>query len=216
MQERTAFGRALSSRQRFPDKVVKRIGSKIESGLSIPSDVLKPLLQALLDCRVVKLKYKKRAAMLDLEVVPLRLVSNLGIPYLLVFDLADDKTKTFAVNKILSVSRSHIPAPEKEVDAAIAYVNGAWGIMIGRRTAEIVFEVDDDVVAYFEAQSLHPSQRIEKTQRKNLVYIPVHDIMEFVRWSLRFGTHIRIISPDEAIEQAKKYCTDMIKFYGGG
>ena len=179
---------------------------RIELKSNIPESILRPVLKALMEGRICEIQYLQNNKVLNLSVVLLKFVSKDSIYYLNIYDTSDNKYKLIAIDKIKEINLTTNKLSQEELQKHFNFINSAWGIMTSGNITEVTFEINNDILVYFDKNPVHQSQRIEKSKNKNIVHLRIHNSKEFIRWALRFGKHLRIIEPKEVMEE-------LIKFY---
>lgn len=89
------------------DRFVNALQSRILVENDVPAPLLHPIFKSFTDRRICSIEYKVSNKTLSLSVLPLRLVSEHGIYYLQVQDLASKTIKLLAIDKmnIITVGR---------------------------------------------------------------------------------------------------------------
>ena len=82
--------------------------------------------------------------------------------------------------------------------------------------SDIEFEASSSVSSYFIKAPLHSSQTSEETTGKTLFKLKVHNETEFARYLLRFGQAVRILAPESAVAEMKRFLDTMRDFYSDG
>jgi predicted DNA-binding transcriptional regulator YafY len=210
----SSFSAAFRKKPAYPETLKKRVRQRIQAFHHIPEPLLSPLLLGLFDEKPVKITYNSGNRTGKVNILPMMIVTATGIPYLIAYDIDKDGMKTYGITKIATAVRADCYVPVKKIDEARKHLESAWGIMTGGETTEVIFEAGEDILPYFTASPLHSSQRIERRGGAGRVSLPVHNISEFIRWSLRFGKSIRIIGPEKVREEALRFLREMEEFYG--
>lgn len=182
--------------KRFPKNNLENFFSSLQSRIQvenqIPETILRPILNSFVENRICIIKYKSKENFYILSVLPLRLVSDNGIHYLLAKDHASSLIKLFAIDKINSITSGYQIASIKETQILLNFIDSAWGIQVSGKTNKISFEVDDDIRHYFERRPLHQTQQNHTLASGELsISLVVHNIDEFDRWAYRFGCHVK-------------------------
>ena len=159
-------------------------------------DVVARLLDATLHHRVTRMRYHSISSARDKDylVHPYRLTFAHGGLYLLAFvpDYAD--VRTFAVDRIASVSlEKQTFAPTRQIGED-AFAN-SLGVNTGpAERVEIAF--NREVVPYVRARVCHPSQQIREAEDGRLVLTMdvCHD-WALRSWILSWGRFARVVSP---------------------
>jgi len=181
---------------RLPSVLVAKPGPRARSG-DASAEIVSRLLEATLHFRAVTMRYHSVSSnrMKDYLVHPYRLAFAQGGLYLLAFVPEYDAVRTFAVDRIASVSlEKQTFTPEREVgDDVFA---DSLGVNTGPpERAEIEF--DAQVAPYIRARVWHTSQRIEERPdgRLCLTLDVCHD-WGLRSWILSWGPFARVLAPD--------------------
>ncbi len=208
----TPLGHLLDD-SRFSQSLLSRIYDRLEVRRAIDPDILHPLFDSLVRGYILDILYAGREGEVALTVSALRMAYQSNIPYLVVLDRQDDTVKTLGINKILQARLTGEKAGAEELDSAMTVVNRAWGIMVGRKPVRVTFTVDRDILQYFIQSPMHTSQVVEQGPGAPRISLDIHHTTEFIRYILRFGTHIHILSPDFVIEEMFRFFQKMQEFY---
>jgi proteasome accessory factor B len=121
--------------------------------------------------------------------------------YLFARDVAEDRIKTFAVERFLRFSRlrlEHFPYPA-DYDP-LDRVAGGFGI-VGGPTEEVVARFSPDVALYVRERKWHPSQRVESLPDGGVrLTLWVHVGVELVEWLHGFGPDVRVEAPATLVD----------------
>lgn len=237
----TPFGALVQPEHVFPERFVGAVQELVETRATLPAGILRPLFEAMRSGAYLDLIYRAKEEPKPHRCVPVKFFLRTGIPYVVCYDEAYGHLIVLAADKIERVARSKRIMAPAELKELRAYVNGAWGLMIrhkDRQKSEVEFQATKAVAAYFEKAPLHASQRrvdpcIDAPESdeaddisgsggaraggvQNATFrLVVHNEGEFVRYLLRFGRAVRIISPLSAIDELRGFLASMAEFYEG-
>jgi predicted DNA-binding transcriptional regulator YafY len=198
-----AFGRLekmLSPRMRqfldrLPSVLAAKPGPRARGGDSSPDTVAR-LLEATLHFRTASMRYHSvsSARVKDYLVHPYRLVFAQGGLYLLAYVPAYKDIRTFAVDRIKSVSlEKQTFTPKQQVG------DDVFGNSLGVNTgpaARVEIEFDPRVAPYVRARVWHASQELREAADGQLVLAMdvCHD-WALRSWILSWGPFARVITP---------------------
>ncbi len=198
-----AFGRlegALSPRMRqFLDRLPGLLAAKPapRTGTAdAPSDTVAKLLEATLHLRVATMRYHSvsSARVKDYLVHPYKLAFAQGGLYLLAFVPAYDDVRTFAVDRIRSVSlEKQTFTPQRQVP------DDVFGNSLGVNTGpaeRVELRFDAEVAAYVRARVWHASQELRELPGDNLA-LTLHVCHDWAlrSWILSWGPFVEVLSP---------------------
>ena len=236
----TPFGALVQPGHVLPQRFVGAIQEIVETRATLPAGILRPLFEAMRSGAYVDLSYRATEEAKPHRCVPVKFFLRTGIPYVVCYDEAYGHLIVLAADKIERAARSKKSMAPAELKELRAYVNGAWGLMIRhkeRQKSEVEFQATKAVAAYFEKAPLHASQRrvdaagpagarhggdgVDEREGKEdgggraTFRLTVHNEGEFVRYLLRFGRAVRIVSPASAIAELRSFMASMMEFYEG-
>ena len=193
--------RALSPRMRqFLDRLPKVLAAKPgphARGGEAQSDIVARLLEATLHLRCVTMRYDSMSSgrVKDYLVHPHRLAFAQGGLYLLAFVPAYDDIRTFATDRIRSVSlEKQTFTPRKHVPDDI--FENSLGVNTGpAERAEIAFK--PRVAPFVRARVWHASQELRELDDGSLI-ITLHVCHDWSlrSWVLGWGPFARVVAPD--------------------
>jgi predicted DNA-binding transcriptional regulator YafY len=198
-----AFGRlqrALSPRMRqfldrLPAVLAAKQGPRVRGG-DAASDVVGKLLEATLHFRVASMRYHSVSSgrVKDYVVHPYRLAFALGGLYLIAYVPAYEDVRTFAVDRVQSVSlEKQTFTPEREVPEDV-FAN-SLGVNTGpAERVEIAF--DAQIAPYVRARVWHASQELREDADGGLV-LTMHVCHDWAlrSWILSWGPFARVLAP---------------------
>jgi predicted DNA-binding transcriptional regulator YafY len=195
------------------DKAPGPLAGRIRLHRTIPATKAEPLLASLaanMPCRIEYATLPEKR----LIVQPLRIVSEHGIHYCQCLETATDRLLLLALDKMRTITPCRERLPSDRVKRALAALDAAWGIMAGRRPGVVRFSIDGALLPYFENGPLHASQTLLHSKDGGArLSLRVHDQEEFLRWTLRFGRHLRITGPESIKGKARRFHMTMWQFY---
>lgn len=198
-----AFGRlegALSPRMRqFLDRLPGLLAAKPApraGGADAASDIVAKLLEATLHLRVATMRYHSvsSARVKDYVVHPYKLAFAQGGLYLLAFVPAYDDVRTFAVDRIRSVSLDKQTfTPQRQVP------DDVFGNSLGVNTGpaeRVELRFDAEVAPWVRARVWHPSQELRDMPGDNLA-LTLHVCHDWAlrSWILSWGPFVEVLSP---------------------
>lgn len=200
--------RALSPRMRqfldrLPAVLAAKPGPRARGGDASP-DIVARLLEATLHFRVASMRYHSvsSANVKDYRVHPYRLAFAQGGLYLLAFVPAYENIRTFAVDRIKSVSlEKQTFTPRRDLPEDV-FAN-SLGVNTGpAERAEIAF--DAPIAAYVRARVWHASQEVRDAADGSLTLTMTvcHD-WALRSWILSWGPFARVLSPSTLATQVE-------------
>jgi proteasome accessory factor B len=186
---------------RLPSVLVAKAGPRAAGTESSP-DVVGRLLEATLHFRVTTMRYHSvsSARVKDYVVHPYRLAFAQGGLYLLAYVPEYKDVRTFAVDRIASVSLEKQTFTPKERIGTEVFAN-SLGVNTGEpRRVEIEFE--PRVAPYVRARVWHSSQQVrdEANGRVVLSLDVCHD-WALLNWILGWGPFARVVAPASLAEE---------------
>jgi proteasome accessory factor B len=207
-----AFGRLekmLSPRMRqFLDRLPSVLAAKPgprARGNGSSADLVGRLLEATLHLRVATMRYHSisSARVKDYVVHPYRLAFAQGGLYLLAYVPEYDDVRTFAVDRIRSVSLEKQTFTPKKVIADDVFAN-SLGVNTGP-AARVEIEFDARVAPYVRARVWHASQQIREDAEGGLVLsMDVCHDWALRSWILSWGPFARVMTPAALARDVRK------------
>jgi proteasome accessory factor B len=200
---RNAFGRLekmLSPRMRqfldrLPSVLVAKAGPRAR-GSESDADVVGRLLEATLHFRVATMRYHSvsSARVKDYQVHPYRLVFAQGALYLLAYVPEYKDVRTFAVDRIASVSLEKQTFTPKERVGTEVFAN-SLGVNTGE-PARVEIEFEARVAPFVRARVWHASQQV-KDQADGRVRLSLDVCHDWAlrNWILGWGPFARVVTP---------------------
>ena len=198
-----AFGRLekmLSPRMRqfldrLPSVLATKPGPRARNGES-SSDIVNRLLEATLHFRAATMRYHSVSSsrVKDYLVHPYRLAFAQGGMYLLAYVPEYDDVRTFAIDRVKSVSLEKQTFTPKQNVADDVFAN-SLGVNAGP-AARVEIEFDARIAPYVRARVWHPSQQVrEQPDGSLLVAMDVCHDWALRSWILGWGAFARVASP---------------------
>jgi proteasome accessory factor B len=194
------LGKMLSPRMRqfldrLPSVLAAKPGPRARGGDS-SADIVARLLEATLHFRVATMRYHSvsSARVKDYLVHPYRLAFAQGGLYLLAYVPEYDDVRTFAVDRIASVSLEKQTFTPKKAIADDVFAN-SLGVNTGP-AARVEIEFDSRVAPYVRARVWHASQQIREGVDGRLVLAMdvCHD-WALRSWILSWGPFAKVATP---------------------
>jgi predicted DNA-binding transcriptional regulator YafY len=199
---------ALSPRMRqfldrLPGVLATKPGPRARGG-EASSAIVDKLLEATLHFRVVTMRYHSVSSgrTKDYVVHPYRLAFAQGGHYLQAFVPAYENVRTFAIDRITSVSlekQTFTPPPEMPEDL---FAN-SLGVNSGpAEQVDILF--DEKIAPYVRARVWHASQEVRDNEDGSLsLTMQVCHDLALRSWILSWGASARVLFPDALAAQIK-------------
>jgi proteasome accessory factor B len=134
-------------------------------------------------------------------VQPYHLASIENQWYLFGHDLERGQLRTFALPRMrdirLTSKRFHRPA-----DFSISKIlRGSFGAHSGKKKYRIKLQFDPFAARLIAERSWHESQRIQSKSDGSIVLeLDLAGLEEIERWILSWGSHVRVLAPQELID----------------
>ncbi|HNV53170.1 MAG TPA: WYL domain-containing protein, partial [Tenuifilaceae bacterium] len=136
--------------------------------------------------------------------------------YLLANDLKDNQIKSFALDRMteLEISKNRFPFPA-DFDVNEHYKN-CFGIISPnkQKLQEVVLSFTPFQGKYIKSLPLHETQEILKDNSDEvLVKLTLYVTLDFIMEILSFGDNVKVIAPDDLIEELKKTYQNALNQY---
>lgn len=181
---------------RLPSVLATKPGPRVRGGESSPAIVAR-LLEATLHFRVATMRYHSVSSgrVKDYELHPHRLAFAQGGLYLLAYVPEYDDVRTFAIERIRSVSLEKQTFTPRQNIGDDVFAN-SLGVHMGGKAAPIEIEFDQRVAPYVRARVWHASQQLRDHAdgRLTLTMQVSHD-WALRSWILSWGAFARVVSP---------------------
>jgi predicted DNA-binding transcriptional regulator YafY len=180
---------------RLPHVLAAKPGPRARGGSSSP-DLVDRLLEATLHYRVAHMKYNSVSSgrMKDYTVHPYRLAFAQGGLYLLGYVPEYKDVRTFAVDRIASVSLD-----KQTFTPTRAIPDDVFGNSLGVNTgppSHVEVEFDKRVAPYVRARVWHPSQSLRDAADGSVVLaLDVCNDLALRSWILGWGPSARVLAP---------------------
>jgi len=188
---------------RLPSVLVAKPGPRAAGTESSP-DIVGRLLEATLHFRVTTMRYHSvsSARVKDYVVHPYRLVFAQGGLYLLAYVPEYKDVRTFALDRITSVSLDKQTFTPRERIGTEVFAN-SLGVNTGEaRRVEIEFE--SRVAPFVRARVWHPSQQVrDESDGRIVLSLDVCHDWALRNWILGWGPFARVISPAPLAEEIR-------------
>jgi len=214
----TPLGELVQPERPMPERFLATVRDMVETRTTLGAGIIRPVFESMRTGAYLELSYRSRTEAKLHRCVPVKFFLRTGIPYIVCYDEGYGHLIVLAADKIERVAKSKKAMPPSELKELRAYVNGAWGLMIRhkeRLVSEVEFQATPAVAAYFEKAPLHASQSRVGGDGTAAFRLTVHNEGEFVRFLLRFGRAVRIVSPAGAIGELRTFLASMMEFYEG-
>jgi predicted DNA-binding transcriptional regulator YafY len=181
---------------RLPSVLAAKPGPRVRGGDSSPA-IVSRLLEATLHFRVATMRYHSVSSgrVKDYELHPYRLAFAQGGLYLLAYVPEYNDVRTFAVDRIRSVSLEKQTFTPRQNIGDDVFAN-SLGVHMGGKAAPIEIEFDQRVAPYVRARVWHASQQLgdHADGRLTLTMQVSHD-WALRSWILSWGPFARVVSP---------------------
>lgn len=164
------------------------------------------LMRAIAERRTVQIRYfsASRGRTTRREVDPYHVWYAAGALYLIAYDHGRREIRTFAVERIRSLTTTDNPYQLPLAFDIDAYVRDALVVMRGRQVT-VVLLFDKATAAWARDRIWHPSQRLTPLSDGRLrMTLQVADTRELLGWILNFGSGVRVLSPPSLRERVRK------------
>jgi predicted DNA-binding transcriptional regulator YafY len=181
---------------RLPSVLVAKPGPRAV-GSEVSPDVVGRILEATLHFRVATMRYHSMssARVKDYEVHPYRLVFAQGGLYLLAYVPEYKDVRTFAVDRIASISLEKQTFTPKERIGTEVFAN-SLGVNTGD-PERVEIEFEPRVAPFVRARVWHPSQQVRDGVNGRIVLsMDVCHDWALRNWILGWGPFARVVSPE--------------------
>jgi proteasome accessory factor B len=201
---------------RLPAVLAAKPGPR-SRGAASSAETVARLLEATLHFRTASMRYHSVSSgrVKDYLVHPYRLAFAQGGLYLLAYVPAYKDVRTFAVERIASVSLEKQTFTPKQQVADDVFAN-SLGVNTGP-PARVEIEFDARVAPYVQARVWHASQQLreERDGRLVLVMDVCHD-WALRSWILSWGPFARVTTPAALAKEVRSDLQAATAKYGGG
>lgn len=181
---------------RLPEVLSAKPGPRARNGDRAPKDAVAKLLEATLHHRVTSMRYHSvsSSGVKDYVLHPYRLEFAQGALYLLAYVPAYKDVRTFAIDRIVSVSLEKQTFTPRQVVGDDVFAN-SLGVNTGP-PARVEIEFGAKVAPYVRARVWHTSQQVREHPDGTLVLSMnvCHD-WALRSWILSWGRFARVLTP---------------------
>ncbi|MGH7321093.1 MAG: helix-turn-helix transcriptional regulator [Candidatus Rokuibacteriota bacterium] len=176
-------------------------------------DTIDRLTRAIAEHRSVQMRYfsASRGATTRREIDPYHLWYAAGALYLIGYDHRHREIRTFAVERIRSLTATDRPYQLPLAFDVEDYVQDALVVMRGTPIAvELVF--DKATAAWVRDRLWHPSQQLTPLGSGRLrMTLRVAETRELVGWILSFGGGVRVVRPDALRDEIRRAARQILR-----
>ena len=200
---------------RLPQVLVAKAGPRARGADASP-DIVARLLEATLHYRVATMKYNSVSSgrMKDYVIHPYRLVFAQGGLYLLAYVPEYKDVRTFAIDRIATVSLD-----KQTFTPNRAIPDDVFGNSLGVNTgpaSRVDIAFDKRVAPYVRARVWHPSQTLRESDEGGLVLtLDVCHDAALRSWILSWGASARVLSPPSLAAEIRADLTNATAQYQG-
>ncbi|MEQ1758894.1 MAG: transcriptional regulator [Vicinamibacterales bacterium] len=200
---------------RLPRVLAAKPGPRVRGSAAI-TDSTDRLLEATLHFRVAKMRYHSVSSgrVKDYEVHPYRLAFAQGGMYLLAYVPAYDDVRTFAVDRIVSVSLEKDTFTPKQAIGDDVFAS-SLGVNTGP-TARVEIAFDPETSPYVRARVWHSSQETRDVDDGGLVLTMnvCHD-RALRNWILGWGSAAKVLAPAALAREVRRDLEAAARVYSG-
>jgi proteasome accessory factor B len=203
------LGRMLTPRMKqFLDRLPSMLGAKAgprARGGASSADIVARLLEATLHSRVTTMRYHSVSSnrSKDYLLHPYRLAFAQGGLYLLAYVPDYGNVRTFAVDRVASVSLEKQTFTPTQAVGDDVFAN-SLGVNTGP-PAPVEIEFAPTVVPFVRARVWHPSQQVrEETDGRLLLHMDVCHDWALRSWILSWGQFARVMAPASLAAEMRK------------
>ncbi len=199
---------------RLPSVLATKAGPRARGSAAVVDSTAR-LLEATLHFRVATMRYHSvsSARVKDYEVHPYRLTFAQGGLYLLAYVPAYDDVRTFAVDRIASVSLEKQTFTPRQAIGDDVFAN-SLGVNTGP-PARVEIAFTSDAAPYVRARVWHSSQETRESESGGLILTMnvCHD-WALRSWILGWGHFAQVIAPASLARELKKDLETAARAYG--
>ena len=193
---------------------IKHIILSNESVPSMSDQYLSLIHKAIVNCQKIKLLYKAPHANTPTEsnVDPYYLFFREGIWYLRGYYYHDKAARTFALDRIVSLSvlnEHYIPkhiSPEEEL-------SNAFGVFIDGEPIDIVLRFAEQSRPFILRKKWHKSQEVTELENGQIeIKFTVNGLIGIKNWLYQWIPNVKVIAPEELKEAFKNDLTKSLKW----
>lgn len=136
-----------------------------------------------------------------------------GVWYLIGYCLLHREVRIFAINRIENLRATETTFDYPEDFNIDEYLEGAWGIMRGRRY-QVKIRFDSYQARWIRERSLRDGERMEELKDGSIIFETIASgLTEITQWVLGFGSHAEVLEPAELRETIEKEILQMKDVY---
>ena len=183
------------------------------------SKYLPEVIKAVSDCKVIEIEYKSFFADApSVYIIHSCLLKQYKSSwYLLGYSEDEDKIKTFALDRFMSVkARKDIPFIDKRFNSKDFFQN-SYGIIVGKEEpVEVHLAFTNLQAKYVMAYPLHSSQELVSDDGKEVIikYFLRPDF-EFISQILAWGDQVKVLKPGNLVSMIRERIESALKKYSG-
>lgn len=215
--KQSPLGGLLDRRIKVLDNIIAKVAPLLDIKGKIPDMRLRYLFEGMNTGKYLTMLYRSKNELNRHEIVPIKLYLDYSLLYVVAYDEGYGHLITLGASKIESLTpMNHHKMPMSELKRYRDYVNSGWGKMLLPEREEpfsVQFKVDNSIIKYFQENPIHVSQIWQAVGDEFIISLKAHHPVEFTRWSLRFGAHLKILEPQEFIDELRNYLYSMQKMY---
>lgn len=184
-------------------------------GLGTSSDILDTVRHGCLEGMNLLIRYDSSASTNKDErmVGPHFICLSRGSLYLIAYDFASGKNKTFQFNSIKEAKMTDEPFTGESVTAE-EYFKNSIGIYRAENPEAIKIHVSQDLAPYVSGRSFHKSQSVVKREDGSVqVHWEVGMTPELVQLILSWGRHAEVLAPESLREKVRKEAESIVRTY---
>ncbi len=207
------FGKGLNTKPVFNKDIAQKLAPRLDKSYFRFDEKQQILLKAFVNNNIIEIEYsKKEGENKKHKLLPLKLISSGNVYYLSGYEMDNKLIQHFSLNKIENISINSVFTDRSFVKEKLDFLNNRWGFMANDKVsynADIIFETEGSIAESLIRTPLHFLQKHEKYNGRYRFFLSVHNAQEFVRWAYKYGTKLKIISPEWVIDivrgEAKRY-----------
>lgn len=181
-------------------------------------EFIEPILNAILERNAIEITYQKVGAEPETKLISPYVLKQVSHWYLIGFDHSNNSvTKTYALDKILSVKTSKSPYYVDDSFSASEFFKYSFGIYHNYKDKpqKIKLEFKDPYINEVLNHPLSPFQlaTLSKDKKKLTVNLELYDSYEIVRAILGYGTSVKVLAPASLAKKIKDVAEEVARGY---
>ncbi len=134
--------------------------------------------------------------------------------YLFAHDLARGQLRTFALPRMRNVRDTGMRF-KRPADFAISdHLSGSFAVFTGRKRSRVKIHFDAFAARLVAERNWHPSQKIRTLRNGEIeLSLTVEGFEEIERWILSWGTHARVLEPNELVQRFRGIALALARTY---